>query len=116
VSSELIIVEAPAPELHVSEEGRVILVVEPAPIPQLVVEPAPPPTVVVETNETVLVLSNLPGAKGASAYEIAVENGFVGTESQWLTSLKGFLLLESHENLSDVPADTPVGTIIYRKV
>ena len=31
----------------------------------------------------------LPGADGKSAYEIAVENGFVGTESAWLESLKG---------------------------
>ncbi len=30
-----------------------------------------------------------PGADGKSAYEIAVENGFVGTEQQWLESLKG---------------------------
>ena len=30
-----------------------------------------------------------PGADGASAYEIAVANGFVGTEAAWLTSLKG---------------------------
>ena len=29
------------------------------------------------------------GADGASAYEIAVDNGFVGTESEWLASLKG---------------------------
>ena len=29
------------------------------------------------------------GADGASAYEIAVKNGFVGTESEWLESLKG---------------------------
>ena len=29
------------------------------------------------------------GADGKSAYEIAVENGFVGTESEWLVSLKG---------------------------
>ena len=28
-------------------------------------------------------------ADGASAYEIAVANGFVGTEAQWLLSLKG---------------------------
>lgn len=27
--------------------------------------------------------------KGDSAYEIAVENGFVGTEQEWLESLKG---------------------------
>lgn len=29
------------------------------------------------------------GAAGASAYEIAVANGFVGTEAAWLASLKG---------------------------
>lgn len=31
----------------------------------------------------------VPGADGKSAYEIAVENGFSGTESEWLASLKG---------------------------
>ena len=30
-----------------------------------------------------------PGADGKSAYEIAVDNGFVGTETEWLESLKG---------------------------
>lgn len=30
-----------------------------------------------------------PGADGKSAYEIAVENGFVGTEEEWLESLQG---------------------------
>ena len=29
------------------------------------------------------------GTAGKSAYEIAVENGFVGTETEWLASLKG---------------------------
>lgn len=29
------------------------------------------------------------GADGLSAYQIAVANGFVGTESEWLDSLKG---------------------------
>lgn len=29
------------------------------------------------------------GDDGLSAYEVAVENGFVGTEQQWLESLKG---------------------------
>lgn len=29
------------------------------------------------------------GADGKSAYDIAVDNGFVGTESEWLESLKG---------------------------
>lgn len=30
-----------------------------------------------------------PGQDGKSAYDVAVENGFVGTESEWLESLKG---------------------------
>lgn len=30
-----------------------------------------------------------PGADGKSAYEIAVEHGFVGTEEEWLESLQG---------------------------
>jgi hypothetical protein len=30
-----------------------------------------------------------PGAEGPSAYEVAVENGFVGTEEEWLASLVG---------------------------
>lgn len=29
------------------------------------------------------------GADGKSAYEIAVDNGFEGTEQEWLESLKG---------------------------
>lgn len=31
----------------------------------------------------------VPGPPGASAYEIAVENGFEGTEEEWLASLQG---------------------------
>ena len=29
------------------------------------------------------------GDDGASAYEIAVKNGYIGTETEWLASLKG---------------------------
>lgn len=32
---------------------------------------------------------DIPAIKGASAYEIAVKNGFEGTEEEWLESLKG---------------------------
>ena len=38
--------------------------------------------------QTILDMLNQ-GAQGASAYEIAVENGFVGTEAEWLASLRG---------------------------
>lgn len=34
-------------------------------------------------------LTGCQGEQGLSAYEIAVKNGFVGTEEQWLQSLKG---------------------------
>lgn len=34
-------------------------------------------------------LLSLKGADGRSAYQIAVENGFQGSEEQWLLSLKG---------------------------
>ena len=30
-----------------------------------------------------------PGKDGKSAYQIAVDNGFSGTEAEWLLSLKG---------------------------
>jgi hypothetical protein len=32
---------------------------------------------------------SVPAIQGASAYEVAVENGFKGTEKEWLASLKG---------------------------
>lgn len=40
--------------------------------------PCPSPTV-----------ENIPGPQGESAYQVAVDNGFVGTEEQWLASLVG---------------------------
>lgn len=33
--------------------------------------------------------SPIAGANGLSAYEVAVEDGFVGTETEWLVSLRG---------------------------
>ena len=35
------------------------------------------------------VTETLKGEDGASAYQIALKNGFVGTEQEWLESLKG---------------------------
>ena len=46
-------------------------------------------TVVPQPNHTVtLVIDGPPGPPGSSAYDIAVAQGFVGTESQWLASLR----------------------------
>ena len=34
-------------------------------------------------------IGNVKGDEGKSAYEVAVENGYKGTEQEWLDSLKG---------------------------
>lgn len=34
-------------------------------------------------------ITGVKGARGYSAYEIAVQHGFEGTEEEWLESLKG---------------------------
>lgn len=44
--------------------------------------------VVISTN-TPMPVTLIGGAGGKSAYEIAVDNGFVGDEAAWLISLKG---------------------------
>lgn len=47
-------------------------------------------SVVIRGTTTRIVISTLStGIPGKSAYEIAVANGFVGTEVEWLLSLKG---------------------------
>lgn len=33
--------------------------------------------------------NSLPGPQGESAYQVALDNGFIGTEEEWLQSLKG---------------------------
>lgn len=42
-----------------------------------------------KTYNMVDLIQSSGGGNGASAYDIAVENGFVGTEVEWLASLKG---------------------------
>ena len=42
-----------------------------------------------ESKITVVGMKGIQGVEGKSAFEIAVENGFTGTESAWLASLKG---------------------------
>lgn len=37
-------------------------------------------------------LESLVGAAGKSAFEVALDEGFVGTQQEWLDSLKGFIV------------------------
>lgn len=55
-------------------------------------------------------LSTIYGADGKSAYEIACDNGFVGTEEEWLVSLKGYELTErdKDEITAKVIEDLPI--------
>lgn len=41
------------------------------------------------TDDTVSGFGSLQGKDGKSAYQIALDNGFIGTETDWLESLKG---------------------------
>ena len=50
-------------------------------------------SVFVQRDPTVFIKGNpgdagLPGPPGASAYQVAVDNGFTGSEQDWLNSLK----------------------------
>lgn len=42
------------------------------------------------------------GEDGLSAYEVAVENGFVGTEAEWLASLKAKTFIRRHDFVTNV--------------
>jgi hypothetical protein len=48
-----------------------------------------------------VVISSL-GQQGASAYQIAVSNGFAGTEQQWLDSLKEKSYIRRHDFVTNV--------------
>ena len=54
------------------------------------------------TLDVVTVLSNLEssiGPRGYSAYEIAVQNGYAGTEEEWLASLKPHITADADGNV-----------------
>jgi hypothetical protein len=58
-------------------------------------------TVVIENDcEDVTIISSGLGANGLSAYDIAVANGFVGTEQEWLDSLKAVASLNDIDDVT----------------
>lgn len=64
------------------------------------------------TNAEPIVFSNLKGRDGKSAYEIAVQHGFRGSESAWLASLKGGVERDGKNGAAEIAA--PAGNIILR--
>lgn len=51
--------------------------------------PSPPTAITVEVPSAPHVTVSTGGARGLSAYEVAVAHGFEGTEADWLESLRG---------------------------
>ena len=60
-------------------------------------------TIVIDDNcEQVTIIAEALGAQGLSAYDIAVANGFIGTEQEWLDSLKATTYIRRHDFLTNV--------------
>ncbi len=77
-------------------------------------EPPIPPTPDLYTQLLKRIEDAEHGLDGKSAYEIAVERGFVGTEEEWLASLHGKDGITP--DMSEYPKATEVTTIIEREI
>ena len=51
-------------------------------------------------------LEKLKGEDGKSAYEVAIDNGFEGTEQEWLESLKAEVTEQDKQDIADMVLDT----------
>lgn len=77
-------------------------------------EPPIPPTPDLYTQLLKKIEEAGHGADGKSAYEIAVEHGYVGTEEEWLESLKGKDGITP--DMSEYPKTSEVTTIVEREI
>ena len=77
-------------------------------------EPPIPPTPDLYTQLLKRIEDAEHGLDGKSAYEIACEHGFVGTEEEWLESLKGKDGITP--DMSEYPKTTEVQTIVEQQV
>lgn len=59
---------------------------------------------------------SFPGEKGESAYEIAKRNGYSGTETDWLISLKGDVGKDKYSSTETAIGTWINGKTVYRKV
>lgn len=77
-------------------------------------EPPIPPTLDLYTQLLKRIEDAEHGLDGKSAYEIACDHGYVGTEEEWLESLKGKDGITP--DMSEYPKTTEVTTIIEREI
>lgn len=77
---------------------------------EVIITPVPGPgTFLVESGPTGP--QGQAGADGLSAYQVAVANGFVGTEAQWLASLVGADGNDGRSVALFVQTDPPLGAM-----
>lgn len=73
-------------------------------------------TIVIDDNcEQVTIIAEALGAQGLSAYDIAVANGFVGTETEWLESLKSITNLVTSGFGENIEYDAETQTLTIDK-
>ena len=73
-------------------------------------------TIVIDDNCTqVTIIAEALGAQGLSAYDIAVANGFVGTETEWLESLKSITTLVTSGFGENIEYDAETQTLTIDK-
>ena len=77
-------------------------------------EPPIPPTPDLYTQLLKRIEDAEHGLDGKSAYQIAVDHGYIGTEEEWLTSLHGKDGITP--DMSEYPKTTEVTTIIEREI
>lgn len=77
-------------------------------------EPPIPPTPDLYTQLLKRIEDAEHGLDGKSAYEIAVEHGYVGTEEEWLASLKGKDGVTP--DMSEYPKTTEIQTIVEQQI
>lgn len=73
-------------------------------------------TIVIDDNcEQVTIIAEALGAQGLSAYDIAVANGFVGTDEEWLESLKSITNLVTSGFGENIEYDAETQTLTIDK-
>ena len=73
-------------------------------------------TIVIDDNcEQVTIIAEALGAQGLSAYDIALANGFVGTEAEWLESLKSITNLVTSGFGENIEYDAETQTLTIDK-
>jgi hypothetical protein len=66
----------------------------------------------IKTGNLTANVSGTQGAAGASAYQVAVANGFVGSQAAWLLSLKG----DPGITVSSTPPATPAVNQLWLQI